>query len=105
MKVIMMHFTNGLQLIGQSARETEDNLINPFQIITRPSQNGQVEMSMLAFAPYSIVDSEIGFNTEHVLASYVTDDKRMINSYENSVADLKQKRSGIITPTKKLDLV
>ena len=100
----MLHLDNGLQLIAENG--VNETIRNPFQIITRPNQNGQMSLSVMAYAPYGVVGAPIAVNPDLVIMSYVVDDKGIINNYENAVADLKQKRSGIITPPKKkLDLV
>ena len=85
--VRMMHLDNGLQLIAEDG--VNDTIRNPFQVIIRPG-----------------VGVPIAVNKDLIIMSYIVDDNGIITNYKNAVADLKQKRSGIIIPKKSsLDLV
>jgi hypothetical protein len=103
----MFHFDNGLQLVAESGSTLSDNVVrNPFQIITRPGEDGRMTLSVMAYGPYGVIGTPIAINENLVIMSYVVDDKGIIKNYNNAVADLKQKRSGIIVPkASSLDLV
>ena len=47
--VRMMHLDNGLQLIAEDG--VNDTIRNPFQVIIRPGENGQMSLSVMAYAP------------------------------------------------------
>jgi hypothetical protein len=98
MEVIMIHFENGLQILAEGSNNA-GSFKNPFQLISRPGPDGKLAMTLMAFAPFGVVDGDITFPADKLITSYLVDDKNIIASYKKSVADLKQKRSGIVAPT------